>query len=167
LLADDANDAVLVLNVATGLASATDAARAVVETVRRDRQAGTARSPCSPSGSGRTAPRRTLGGGRHPELRHGGRGGEGLHAPRPLPGGAGRPDEDARRPPPRFRARGRGRAPDRRRLPPGGPDLARPDRGERALRAYDIPVTPSPSPRRRRRRPLRRARSWPRAARSR
>jgi acetyltransferase len=76
LLADDANDAVLVLNVATGLASAADAAGPC-----RDRDGATGRrvprSPCSPSGSGRTAPRRGLRGG---GIRngHGGRGGGGL-----------------------------------------------------------------------------------------
>lgn len=45
LLADESNDAVLVLNVPTALASATDAAKAVVETVRHDRQGGYRRKP--------------------------------------------------------------------------------------------------------------------------
>jgi acetyltransferase len=45
LLADPENDAVLVLNVPTALASATASAEAVVETVRRDRGRGYARKP--------------------------------------------------------------------------------------------------------------------------
>jgi acetyltransferase len=45
LLADDANDALLVLNVPTALASATEAAQAVVETVKRDRARGFRRKP--------------------------------------------------------------------------------------------------------------------------
>ena len=40
LLADDENDAILVLNVPTALASASQAAEAVAETVRRNRQTG-------------------------------------------------------------------------------------------------------------------------------
>ena len=45
LLADDANDAVLVLNVPTALASAAEAARAVVDTVVRERARGYRRKP--------------------------------------------------------------------------------------------------------------------------
>ncbi|HEX8666146.1 MAG TPA: bifunctional acetate--CoA ligase family protein/GNAT family N-acetyltransferase [Beijerinckiaceae bacterium] len=45
LLADPENDAVLVLNVPTALASASQAAQAVAETVRRDRQKGFRRKP--------------------------------------------------------------------------------------------------------------------------
>ncbi|HYF54258.1 MAG TPA: bifunctional acetate--CoA ligase family protein/GNAT family N-acetyltransferase [Salinarimonas sp.] len=45
LLRDEANDAVLVMNVPTAMASATEAAEAVVETVRRDRAAGYRRKP--------------------------------------------------------------------------------------------------------------------------
>jgi acetyltransferase len=45
LLADDANDALLVLNVPTALASATQAAQAVVETVMRDRAERFRRKP--------------------------------------------------------------------------------------------------------------------------
>jgi acetyltransferase len=45
LLADPENDAVLVLNVPTALASASQAAQAVAETVRRDRQKGFQRKP--------------------------------------------------------------------------------------------------------------------------
>jgi acetyltransferase len=45
LLADDANDALLILNVPTALASATEAAQAVVETVKRERAKGFRRKP--------------------------------------------------------------------------------------------------------------------------
>ncbi|HKH95672.1 MAG TPA: bifunctional acetate--CoA ligase family protein/GNAT family N-acetyltransferase [Beijerinckiaceae bacterium] len=45
LLADDANDALLILNVPTALASAAEAAQAVVETVKRDRARGFRRKP--------------------------------------------------------------------------------------------------------------------------
>ena len=45
LLADDENDAILVLNVPTALASASQAAEAVAETVRRNRQTGERRKP--------------------------------------------------------------------------------------------------------------------------
>ncbi|KAA2238032.1 bifunctional acetate--CoA ligase family protein/GNAT family N-acetyltransferase [Salinarimonas soli] len=45
LLKDDANDAVLVMNVPTAMASAAEAAEAVVETVRRDRASGYRRKP--------------------------------------------------------------------------------------------------------------------------
>ncbi|WP_349369975.1 bifunctional acetate--CoA ligase family protein/GNAT family N-acetyltransferase [Salinarimonas sp.] len=45
LLKDPENDAVLVLNVPTALASAPEAAQAVVETMRRDRAAGYRRKP--------------------------------------------------------------------------------------------------------------------------
>jgi acetyltransferase len=45
LLADEENDAVLVLNVPTGMASATAAAEAVVETIARDRRKGYAKKP--------------------------------------------------------------------------------------------------------------------------
>src|SRR5215203_2191666 len=45
LLADEENDAILVLNVPTALASASQAAEAVAETVRRDRQTGAQRKP--------------------------------------------------------------------------------------------------------------------------
>ena len=45
LLADGENDAVLVLNVPTALASASQAAEAVADTVRRDRQKGLRRKP--------------------------------------------------------------------------------------------------------------------------
>ncbi len=45
LLADEANDALLLLNVPTALASSSDAARAVVETVEKDRAAGFRRKP--------------------------------------------------------------------------------------------------------------------------
>src|SRR4051794_37693332 len=45
LLADEANDAVLVLNVPTALARPADAARGVVEAVKRDRASGYRRKP--------------------------------------------------------------------------------------------------------------------------
>lgn len=45
VLKDDANDAVLILNVPTALASASDAARAVVDTVLRDRATGYRKKP--------------------------------------------------------------------------------------------------------------------------
>jgi acetyltransferase len=45
LLKDDANDAVLVMNVPTAMASAAEAAEAVVDTVRRDRATGYRRKP--------------------------------------------------------------------------------------------------------------------------
>lgn len=45
LLADEANDAILVLNVPTALASAAQSAEAVAETVRRDRAKGYRRKP--------------------------------------------------------------------------------------------------------------------------
>ena len=45
LLADEENDAILVLNVPTALASASQAAEAVAETVRRNRQTGERRKP--------------------------------------------------------------------------------------------------------------------------
>src|SRR4051812_33087409 len=45
LIADDENDAVLVLNVPTALASASQAAEAVADTVGRDRQKGLRRKP--------------------------------------------------------------------------------------------------------------------------
>jgi acetyltransferase len=45
LLADETNDAILVLNVPTGLASASQSAEAVVETIRRDRQKAFRRKP--------------------------------------------------------------------------------------------------------------------------
>jgi acetyltransferase len=78
LLADDANDAVLGSERGHGLASAADAARAVVETVRRDRQGGYRKKPVFAVWLGQDGAATELRGGRHPELRHGGRGGEGF-----------------------------------------------------------------------------------------
>jgi len=58
LLADRDNDAVLVMNVPTALASATEAADAVVQTIVKERQRQLPPKPVFPCGLGRTRPPR-------------------------------------------------------------------------------------------------------------
>ena len=131
LLDDGENDAVLVLNVPTALASASQAAEAVADTVRRDRQKGLRRKPVFAVWLGEDDGfEARLRGARHSALRHRGRRGARLHASRALPRGAGSLDGNAGQPAAGFCARCRGGAPDRRRGAAAGPRLARPARGE-------------------------------------
>jgi acetyltransferase len=90
LLADPENDAVLVLNVPTALASAPASAEAVVEVVRRNRATSFRKKPVFAVwlGEDRVAGDAFENAG-HPAFRHRGRRGARLHAARALPGGAG------------------------------------------------------------------------------
>ena len=96
LLDDDANDAVLVMNVPTALASPADAAKSVIAVTQQHRQKS-ARRQAGLRGVDR---RQRSGGGRvrcrgHSELRHRIGCGRGLHASRALPRTARPLDGDA------------------------------------------------------------------------
>ena len=101
------NDAVLVLNVPTALASASAGGAGR----RRDRARATAQKGFAPQARLRGLARRgrrfeaRLRERRHPAFRHRGRRGARLHASRALPRGAGPPDGDAGQPAAGFRAR--------------------------------------------------------------
>ena len=135
LLEDPENDAVLVMNVPTALASAEDGGRIG----RRDR-AG-ASQPIDPAEAGfrrlgrhQRSDDADLRGGRHSQLRDRNRRGARLHASRALSRGARRLDGDAAEPAAGFQARRRGRARDHRRRGAERTTLARSDRGHGAVR---------------------------------
>ena len=86
LLADPENDAVLVLNVETALASATEAARAVADLASAESGRRVMPKPVLAAWIGdRRTGRGDLHRCPHPSLRHRDRGGARLHASRPLP----------------------------------------------------------------------------------
>ena len=96
LLADQANDAVLVMNVPTALASPLDAAKAVIAVTGKHRADRALPKPVLASWIGSTGDvRKVVRWRRHPELRDRSRRRRWLHASRPLPGFARIPDGDA------------------------------------------------------------------------
>ena len=134
LLDDPGNDAVLVMNVPTALASATDAAQAIVERRPRASQPdGGAQAGIRGLGRRQRRRRRYFRACRHSRLCDRSRRGRRLHASGALPGGAGSLDGDAAQHAGGFRARP-GRRPRRDRgRARGRRFLARSDRGHAAF----------------------------------
>ena len=109
LLADPENDAILILNVPTAIAGASDVAAAIADVVRKDRAKGYRQKPVFAAWIGEDPDSaRVFEEARIPHFATEADAVRGLHSARALPGGAGTADGNAGQPSARFRARHRG-----------------------------------------------------------